>query len=75
MKLSDNVIMNDIFWGVNIAIVILMFLTVKEVWNTSIVDKFTLFYLVLFLFYLSLLGFRLQFQLYFQGFWGLFISL
>ena len=43
MKLSDNVIMNDIFWGVNIAIVILMFLTVKEVWNTSIVDKFTLF--------------------------------
>lgn len=41
IKISQNVIMGDIFWGVNISIIILMFLTVKEVWKTSIVDKFT----------------------------------
>lgn len=41
LKISGNAVMNSVFWGVNISIVILMFLTVKEVWNTSIVDKFT----------------------------------
>lgn len=38
---SKSVIMNDIFWGVNIAIIILIFLTVKEIWGCSVVDKFT----------------------------------
>ena len=47
--------MNNIFWGVNIAIIILIFLTVKEVWNTSIVDKFTLFVFIL-MFILSIIG-------------------
>lgn len=42
VKISQNPLMSDIFWGVNIAIVILLYLTVKEVWNCSIVDKFTL---------------------------------
>lgn len=42
IKMSQNLIMGDIFWGVNISIIILMFLTVKEVWKTSIVDRFTL---------------------------------
>ena len=41
--------MNDVFWGVNVAIIILLFLTVKEVWNKSIVDKFTFFIFALIL--------------------------
>ena len=51
-KFSRNVIMNDVFWGVNVAIIILLFLTVKEVWAKSVVDKFTLF---IFLFILTLM--------------------
>ena len=56
VKISENIIMNDVFWGVNIAIIILLFLTVKEVWNKSIVDKFTffVFFLILFLMLLGL---------------------
>lgn len=54
IKISQNVIMGDIFWGVNISIIILMFLTVKEVWKTSIVDKFTF---LIFLLILALSGF------------------
>lgn len=46
---AENVIMNDVFWGVNVAIIILLFLTVKEVWAKSIVDKFTFFIFVLIL--------------------------
>lgn len=33
----------NIFWGVGIGVLILLLLTVQEVWSTSIVDKFTLF--------------------------------
>lgn len=54
-ELAKSTFMNNIFWGVNIAIIILIFLTVKEVWNTSIVDKFTLFIFIL-IFLLSLCG-------------------
>ena len=54
-ELAKSTIMNNIFWGVNIAIIILIFLTVKEVWNTSIVDKFTLFVFIL-MFILSIIG-------------------
>ena len=39
--LLKSVIMNDIFWGVNVAIIILIALTVKEVWVVSIVDRAT----------------------------------
>ncbi len=46
---SENIIMNDIFWGVNVSIIILLFLTVKEVWAKSIVDKFTFFIFILIL--------------------------
>jgi len=52
-KLAQNTVMNDIFWGVNAAIVILLYLTVKEVWNKSIVDRFT-FFLFLFVLIASL---------------------
>lgn len=54
-ELAKSTLMNNIFWGVNISIIILIFLTVKEVWNTSIVDKFTLFIFIL-IFLLSLCG-------------------
>lgn len=50
VKISKNSIINNVFWGVNIAIIILLFLAVKEVWNKSIVDKFTFFIFVLILF-------------------------
>lgn len=49
ISLSENIFVNDIFWGVNIAIIILLILTVKEVWTNSIVDKFTLFIFLLIL--------------------------
>lgn len=49
IKLTDNVIMNDIFHGVNIAIIILLYMTVKEVWPSSIKDNFTLFLFILML--------------------------
>ena len=39
--ISKSTIMNDIFWGVNVSIIILIFLTVKEVWVCSVVDKTT----------------------------------
>lgn len=48
--LLKSVIMNDIFWGVNVAIIILIILTVKEVWGVSIVDRLTfLFFIIAFL--------------------------
>jgi len=49
-KISENIIINDVFWGVNVAIIILLLLTVKEVWAKSITDKFTFFVFVLILF-------------------------
>ena len=74
MKLSDNIVMNDIFWGVNIAIVILMFLTVKEVWNTSIVDKFTLFLFSLILI-LSVIGVSPSISIVLAGILGVIYNL
>ena len=53
--LLKSVIMNDIFWGVNVAIIILIILTVKEVWSVSIVDKAT-FLLFLFAFLACIFG-------------------
>lgn len=49
ISISNNIVVNDVFWGVNIAIIILLILTVKEVWANSIVDKFTLFLFLLIL--------------------------
>ena len=34
-------IVKSIFWGVGIGVVILVFLAVKEMWNKSVVDKFS----------------------------------
>ena len=53
--LLKSVIMNDIFWGVNVAIIILIILTVKEVWAVSVIDKIT-FLLFLIAFIMCVLG-------------------
>ena len=48
--IANLAIMKNIFWGVNIAIIVLIFLTIKEVWSTSVVDKLTfLFFIFAFL--------------------------
>lgn len=53
-ELTKSTIMNDIFWGVNVAIIILIFLTVKDVWSSSILDRFTLIlFILMFLLMLS----------------------
>ncbi len=44
-----SVIINDIFWGVNVAVIILVILTVKEVWGVSVFDRLTfIFFLAAF---------------------------
>lgn len=49
-QLTTNPIIINIFWGVGIGILIMLLLTVKEIWEKSIVDKFTLFlFLLIFL--------------------------
>ena len=38
-----------IFWGVNLAVIVLIYLALKEMWQKSIVDKFSLFWFLLIL--------------------------
>lgn len=35
-------IVQDVLWGVGIAVILLVFLAVKEMWNKSVIDKFSL---------------------------------
>ena len=53
--IANLVIMKNIFWGVNIAIIVLIFLTIKEVWSTSVVDKLTFLFFI-FAFLLCIFG-------------------
>ena len=47
--LLKSVVVNDIFWGVNVAVIILIILTVKEVWSVSVFDRLTfIFFLAAF---------------------------
>ena len=41
-QLTTNPIVINIFWGVGIGILIMILLTVKEIWDKSVVDKFTM---------------------------------
>ena len=41
-QLTSNPIVINIFWGVGIGILIMLLLTIKEIWNKSIIDKFTM---------------------------------
>lgn len=46
-KVLEEIIKYDfvkgIFWGVGIGVVVLLYLAVKEIWNKSIVDKYSFF--------------------------------
>ncbi len=46
-KVLEEIIKYDfvkgIFWGVGIGVIILLYLAVKEIWNKSIVDKYSFF--------------------------------
>ena len=53
--IANLAIMKNIFWGVNIAIIVLIFLTIKEVWSTSVVDKLTFLFFI-FAFLLCIFG-------------------
>lgn len=35
-----------LFWGVNLSVIILIYLTLKEMWTKSIVDKFSVFWFI-----------------------------
>ena len=39
--------MEGIFWGVNLSVIVLIYLALKEMWQKSIVDKFSAFWFVL----------------------------
>lgn len=34
----------NIFWGVNLSVIILIYLAIKEIWKKSIIDKFSTFW-------------------------------
>ncbi len=40
-KLTHISLVNSVFWGVGISIILLILMTVQEIWEKSIVDKFT----------------------------------
>lgn len=42
-KLTNIPIVQSAFWGIGVAIILLVFTAVKDMWKTSIIDKFTLF--------------------------------
>ena len=42
-ELVSKSIVQNIFWGVGIGVIILLYLAVKEMWQKSVVDKFSLF--------------------------------
>ncbi len=46
-QLTHMPMVKNIFWGVGIGIIIMIFLTVKELWAKSVVDKFTLLLFIL----------------------------
>ena len=46
-KIMQIPFMNGIFWGVNLSVIVLIYLTLKEMWHKSIIDKFSTFWFVL----------------------------
>lgn len=48
--LTNQPIIKNIFWGVGIGVIVLILLTIQEVWEKSVVDKFTfILFLTIFL--------------------------
>lgn len=48
-KITNIPFIGGVFWGINICIIILIYLTLKEIWKKSIVDIFTFFWFFLIL--------------------------
>ncbi len=48
---TDNKIVQDAFWGIRISVIVLIIITVKEMWSKSVNSKFTyiLFFIILLL--------------------------
>lgn len=47
--ISNIPFIDCIFYGVNISVIVLLYLAVKDIWNKSIIDRFTLFWFLLIL--------------------------
>lgn len=48
-KISNISFMDGIFWGVNLSVIVLIYLALKEMWQKSIVDLFSVFWFILIL--------------------------
>lgn len=43
-KIMQIPFMEALFWGVNLSVIVLIYLTLKEMWKKSLIDKFTFFW-------------------------------
>lgn len=51
INITDNKIVQNAFWGIRISVIVLILITVREMWNKSVNSKFTysLFFIILIL--------------------------
>ncbi len=49
-KIINIPFIDAIFWGVNLSVIVLIYLALKDIWKKSIVDYFTIFWFLLILF-------------------------
>ena len=56
--LVNNQYINGFFWGIGIAVIILIVLTIREMWQKSVRDNF--FYLIFFMSLVALIYFKLS---------------
>ena len=56
-RVSDIPFIDSIFYGVNISVIVLIYLAIKDIWKKSITDKLTLFW---FIFILALSIFKIS---------------
>ena len=47
--ISSLPFIEGLFWGVNLSVIVLIYLALKEMWTKSIVDKFSVFWFILIL--------------------------
>ena len=66
--------MDGVFWGVNLAVIVLIYLAIKEMWKKSIVDKFSIFWF-LFILLLSALKINPAYLIIGSIFFGVIIQL
>jgi len=70
LKLS---FIESLFWGVNISIIVLIYLALKEMWEKSIVDKFSVFWF-LFILVLAILKINPAYLIIFSVLLGVIIQ-